>query len=45
MNIVSKHIFAQIEMLCINQKNKKNRKACFIINQLDSEAQPVMCDV
>lgn len=45
MSIVNKHIFTQIEMLCIYQKNKNNRKACFIINQLDSEAQPVMCDV
>lgn len=43
MSIVNKHIFTQIEM-CINQKNKNNRKACFIINQLDSEPQPVMCD-
>lgn len=45
MSIVNKHILTQIEMLCVNQKNKNNRKACFIINQLDSEPQPVMCDV
>lgn len=45
MSIVNKHILTQIEMLCINQNNKNNRKACFIINQLDSEPQPVMCDV
>lgn len=45
MSIVNKHIFTQIKMLCINQKNKNNRKACFIINQLDSEPQSVMCDV
>lgn len=45
MSIVNKHILTQIEMLCINQKNKNNRNNSFIINQLDSEPQPVMCDV
>lgn len=38
MSIVNKHILTQIEMLCVNQKNKNNRKACFF-NQLC-----VMCD-